>query len=107
MAPLKGQAAEGRTHMRNQVAGSQPEQPQPAPNESALDNEPNRVGAHSYASVGRRLAAYFIDFSISTLSVTVSVYLILELLIATGAWVPTQRSLHWGGWRYVVGIAFF
>jgi uncharacterized RDD family membrane protein YckC len=92
--------------MQNQGIGLPPGTSQPAPNESAL--EPNPAGnAQSYASVGLRLAAYLLDVSISFLSVTVPVYLILEVLIATGAWVPTQRQPDWGGSRYVIAIAFF
>ena len=93
--------------MQKQVTDSQPGQSQTAPNESALDNEPYPVRVQSYASLGLRVSAYIIDVSLSVLSVTVPVYLMLRLLEATGAWVPTQRSPDWDGWRYVISIAFF
>src|SRR5262245_28307761 len=93
--------------MQNQATNSQPGQSQPAPIESTLDNEPNPVRVQSYASLSLRWSAYIIDVSLSVLSVTVPVYLILRLLEATGAWVRTQRSPDWDGWRYVISIAFF
>src|SRR5262249_41251646 len=78
--------------------------PSPDPKNPALDYG-LKPGAQSYAGVGLRIAAYCMDVALSVLSVSVPVYLILELLIRIGIWVPGQRTLGWEGWRYVVVIA--
>jgi uncharacterized RDD family membrane protein YckC len=85
--------------------------PEAGPNERAADHDRGQEATHahaqSYASVGRRLAAYLLDLPIAILSVIVPVYLIMLFLIATGAWVPAKEEEPWSSHGYIITIAFF
>jgi uncharacterized RDD family membrane protein YckC len=59
----------------------------------------------SYASVGRRLAAYLLDLPIAFVSVMVPVYLIMQLLIVTGAWAPAGDQAPWSSHTYLSRIS--
>ena len=51
---------------------------------------------------------YLLDLPIAILSVIVPVYLIMRLLIATGAWVPAGEEAPWrSSHGYIITIAFF
>lgn len=89
--------------------------PEAGPNKRAADDdrgqEANHIHAQSYASVGLRLAAYFLDLLIAILSVAVLVYLVMRLLLATGAWAPVEGQAPWSSHEYLsrifIIIAYF
>lgn len=62
--------------------------------------------AYSYASIGRRLAAYSIDLILSFISTLIPVYLIGRALVATGIWVPTAAAPSGFSWYLAVISGF-
>ena len=71
--------------------------------------------ALEYASLGRRLVAFALDFAASILAVMVPVWIIMRLLLAAGVWTPvfpdSSGETTWLvmgiGPRVLVVIAFY
>jgi uncharacterized RDD family membrane protein YckC len=57
------------------------------------------------------LAAFVLDLVMASLSVIIPVYIIVKLLFLTGAWMPTEESVHAHQYlslgRFAIGVGAF